>query len=102
MKIVIEIPKEFMKDYKENKFKDFFDRVISDITCTECLLCGNYERETAEMFLNAFQHSESAGYFERKSYNAGIVDVVDKMFEEDKEVTKEQAVKVGRKIWKWE
>ena len=54
MKLTIEIPKEFEGDFKIGKFKDFFSRVITDMNC----LCGNYERETAEMFIKAFENSE--------------------------------------------
>ena len=51
---MIEIPKEFEVDFKTDKFKDFFSRAIIDMNC----LCGNYERETAEMFIKAFENSE--------------------------------------------
>ena len=44
MKITIEIPEEFEIDYKTDKFKDFFQRVLADMD----YVCGNYERETAE------------------------------------------------------
>ena len=54
MKLTIEIPKEFEVDFKTDKFKDFFSRVITDMNC----LCGNYERETAEMFIKAFANGE--------------------------------------------
>ena len=37
---------------RENK--DFFSRAITDMNC----LCGNYERETAEMFIKAFANGE--------------------------------------------
>lgn len=55
MKIVIEIPEEFERDYKTDKFKDFFSRVQCDIE--NGTLCSNYEKETAEMFLKAFDES---------------------------------------------
>lgn len=55
MKIVIEIPEEFEHDYKTDKFKDFFSRVQCDIE--NGTLCGNYEKETTEMFLKAFDES---------------------------------------------
>lgn len=55
MKLIIDIPKEFETDYKGDKFKDFFSRVLCDIG--KCVLCGNYEKETAEMFLKAFDES---------------------------------------------
>ena len=52
MKVVIDIPKDFERDYIVDKFKDFFWRLIADINCDG--LCGNYEKEIAEMFLEAF------------------------------------------------
>lgn len=56
MKVVIEIPKDFVGDYIADKFKDFFSRVIADIDCKG--MCGRYEEEIAEMFLKAFDDSE--------------------------------------------
>ena len=55
MKIIIDIPTEFEIDYKGDKLKDFFSRVLCDIE--KGVLCGNYEKETAEMFLKAFDES---------------------------------------------
>ena len=55
MKLIIDIPKEFETDYKGDKFKDFFSRVLCDIE--KGVLCGNYEKEIAEMFLKAFDES---------------------------------------------
>ena len=62
MKIEIEIPKEFEIDYNSDKFEDFFARVFADINMNEYstnsrYLCGNYEKETAGMFVKAFQNS---------------------------------------------
>nr|DAD87884.1 MAG TPA: hypothetical protein [Siphoviridae sp. ct43U4] len=61
MKIEIEIPKEFEGDYNFDKFEDFFMRVSHDIEANDeylnRYLCGNYEAETAEMFVKAFQNS---------------------------------------------
>ena len=54
MKLIIEIPKEFEVDFKTDKFKDFFSRTITDMNC----ICGNYEREIAEMFIKAFENSK--------------------------------------------
>lgn len=56
MRVVIDIPKDFARDYAADKFKDFFSRVIADID-NGVLLCGNYEKEIAEMFLKAFDDS---------------------------------------------
>ena len=55
MKLIIDIPKEFETNYKGDKFKDFFSRVLCDID--KGVMCGNYEKETAEMFLKAFDES---------------------------------------------
>lgn len=55
MKIVLDIPKEFEDDYREDRFKDCFDRFIADIHYG--MVCGNYERETAEMFIKVFSES---------------------------------------------
>ena len=56
MIVKLTIPQEFDIDYKNDKFKDFFSRVLCDIE--KGTLCGNYEKETAEMFLAAFGESE--------------------------------------------
>ena len=52
MKLTIDIPREYERDFIVNKFKDFFSRVIADINCDG--MCGFYEKEIAEMFLEAF------------------------------------------------
>lgn len=52
MKLTIDIPKGYERDFIADKFKDFFSRVIADINYDG--LCGNYEKEIAEMFLEAF------------------------------------------------
>lgn len=52
MKLTIDIPREYERDFIANKFKNFFSRVIADIDYSG--LCGNYEKEIAEMFLEAF------------------------------------------------
>lgn len=56
MKVIIDIPKDYTRDYTADKFKDFFSRVIADIDNKD--LCGNYEKEIAEMFLEAFDGSK--------------------------------------------
>lgn len=52
MKLTIDIPKGYERGFITDKFKDFFLRVIADINYDG--LCGNYEKEIAEMFLEAF------------------------------------------------
>lgn len=59
MKIVIEIPPEFEQDYVSDKFTDFFNRIKADINANS-IICGNYEKETAEMFIKAFADSEKS------------------------------------------
>lgn len=43
MKLTIDIPREYERDFIADKFKDFFSRVIADINCDG--MCGNYEKE---------------------------------------------------------
>ena len=54
MKVLIDIPEEFATDYTADKFKEFFGRVIADMYT----LCGTYEKETADMFIEAFENSK--------------------------------------------
>jgi len=68
MKLIIDIPTEFETDYNGDKFKDFFSRVQCDIE--NGTLCSNYEKETAEMFLKAFDES------------VPMADIVEKLEEE--------------------
>lgn len=39
MRVVIDIPKDFARDYSADKFKDFFSRVIADIDCMIVMVC---------------------------------------------------------------
>ena len=59
MKVALEIPKEFEQDFQSDRFNCFFGRVSAEISSNlkkgQVVLCGNYERETADMFLEAFQ-----------------------------------------------
>lgn len=56
MKVIIDIPENFERDYTADKFKDFFLRIIANINYKG--VCGRYEKEIAEMFLKAFGDSE--------------------------------------------
>lgn len=60
MIIQLEIPKEFAKDYANNRFDDFFRRVYADIDNEG--MCGNYEGETAQMMERAFKESRCLDY----------------------------------------
>lgn len=55
MKIEIELSDVFAKEYKKDKFKETFERVLADIK--DGTVCGNYERETVEGLLDAFSNS---------------------------------------------
>lgn len=63
MKITINVcDKLFAKD-AENKFQDFFERVITDIASglndgEYSNLCGRYEMETATLLKQAFKKGE--------------------------------------------
>lgn len=53
MKILIDIPEEFAVDYRTDRFKEFFNRAVADMD----VMCGKYERETADMLSRAFEGS---------------------------------------------
>ena len=76
MRIEIEIPKEFEEHFKQDKFKDSFERIMADIKHSledrHCLCAGRYEYETIKMLQEAFENS-------RKVYS------VDKAIKELKE-----------------
>ena len=55
MRIIIDIPKEFEEDFKQDKFKDVLNRLSADAH----LMAGNYEQETATMLIKAFDESVS-------------------------------------------
>ena len=63
MKIILEIPKEFERDYKIDRFEDNFLRLIADIHS----IAGNYEKETANMLIDAFRNSEEIEDSENES-----------------------------------
>lgn len=77
MKLTIDIPKGYERDFITDKFKDFFSRVIADINCDG--MCGNYEKEIAEMFLEAFDKAIVGDV----NLNANIVPVVNMSFNEE-------------------
>lgn len=63
MIIQLEIPKEFAKDYVNNRFDNFFRRVYVDIVDIDNEeMCGNYEGETAQMMARAFKESRCLDY----------------------------------------
>ena len=58
MRIEIEIPKEFEEHFKQDKFKDSFERIMVDLK--NCLCAGRYEYETIEMLEKALENSRQA------------------------------------------
>ena len=64
MRIEIEIPKEFEEHFKQDKFKDSFERIMADIKHSlengDCLCAGRYEYETIEMLEKALENSRQA------------------------------------------
>lgn len=77
MKLTIDISREYERDFSADKFKDFFSRVIADINCDG--MCGNYEKEIAEMFLNAFDKAVVGD----ANLNANIIPVTNISFDKD-------------------
>jgi hypothetical protein len=59
MQIIINVPDRGFSVDIEDKFQDFFKRLEVDtkehLMNDTSLLCGNYELETIEMFLDAFK-----------------------------------------------
>lgn len=77
MKITIDIPREYERGFIADKFKDFFSRVIADINCDG--MCGFYEKEIAEMFLDAFDKAVVGD----ANLNANIILVTNISFDKD-------------------
>lgn len=75
MKIEIEIPEEFEKDYTADKFADFLGRVRADIDYNG--MCGNYERETADVLAEAFKNSK---VIQEVAYKGGRLVDADKLY----------------------
>ena len=69
MKLLIEIPPEFERDFNDNKFEDCFQRLLHDtwdrLTHSENILnAGRYETETLEMFIEAFKNAVEVQSYE--------------------------------------
>ena len=72
MQIIIDIPKEFERDFTKDKFKDFFERAIADLD-NNSILCGRYEKETLKMLENAFINSKELEKQEKSSISQETV-----------------------------
>lgn len=77
MKLTIDIPREYERDFSVDKFKDFISRVIADINCDG--MCGNYEKEIAKMFLEAFDKAIVGDV----NLNANAIPVANISFDKD-------------------
>lgn len=77
MKLTIDIPREYENDFIGDKFKDFFSRVIADIDCDG--MCGFYEKEIAEMFLEVFDKAIVGEI----NPNANVIPVANISFDKD-------------------
>ena len=77
MKLTIDIPIGYERDFNVDKFKDFFSRVIADINCHG--LCGNYEKEIAEMFIKVFDEAIVG----EVNPNANVIPVANISFDKD-------------------
>ena len=53
MKIIIDIPKEFVWHFEQDRFADSLKRLKSDAH----LLAGNYEKELMDMLIESFKNS---------------------------------------------
>jgi hypothetical protein len=76
MRIEIEFPEEFEKDYTADKFAEFLGRVRADIDYNG--ICGNYERETADVLAEAFKNSRVV---QPVAYEGGRLIDADKLIE---------------------
>ena len=83
MLIQLNIPPEFEDEYNKDRFKESLQRLMADAH----LLAGNYEKETANMLIKAFEDSTDILYTEdilkilevfEKYYNMDIMDIVKK------------------------
>ena len=54
MRLIIDIPKEFERDYEKDCFEDSLQRLSADAHC----LAGLYEKETAMMLVKAFKEAK--------------------------------------------
>ena len=54
MKIIIDIPKEFIWHFETDRFADSLKRLKSDAH----LLAGNYEKELMDMLIEAFKNAK--------------------------------------------
>ena len=59
IRVTINIPRKYERDFSVDRFEEFFGRVVADIDCSG--LCGKCEKETAEMLKEAFNNAKLEG-----------------------------------------
>ena len=81
MKLVIDIPKEFVSHWKQDKFKDSLERISADIAQYRndhtVTLSGKYEEESLAMLIEAFCNSKIKKQMCVEAYNHGYLDGVE-------------------------
>ena len=90
MRIEIEIPKEFEEHFRQDKFKDSFERIMADIKHSvksrDCSYAGRYEYETIEMLEKAFENSRQAYDIDKVVEELWNADPQEMMSEEQRNV----------------
>lgn len=81
MKLVVDIPKEFVSHYLLDNFKDSLERIENDIhfdLFNELGISGNYEIELVDMLKTAFLNAE---ILNKDTYSINPKDYYKKVFE---------------------
>lgn len=73
MKIIIDIPKEFINEYNNDRFQSSLERLKIGAR----LLAGRYEKEVVDMLIRAFQYAEIVQPEQRKICSIGDEVVID-------------------------
>ena len=72
MRVEIEIPEAFEKEFNQDRFKESLERIMADIKHSlengDCLCAGNYEYETIEMLEKALEAGVKGMEGRRMSY----------------------------------
>ena len=82
MKLVVDIPDEFIAHYKMDKFEDSLKRIENDISIVQDNkdgISGNYENELLDMFVKLFSESKPlVEDFDQAEHYKKILSVNDK------------------------
>ena len=69
MQITIDIPKEFVSEYKDDKFSDSLQRLKNDVH----LCAGNYEKEVVDMLIKAFRNAKEENMSKLPIFTKNVV-----------------------------